>query len=138
MPALARSWEARVRNTTSRRVLALWAVGGLIPGYETPERWVAADLHRARGRGDEPAAWSVARGPRHHRRGYRHYRHIHARDARSAEERRGYVIGAACIVDRSNGKADVGGLKLVSLAAVDFPDYDENDLPPELATTCRQ
>jgi orotate phosphoribosyltransferase len=34
------------------------------------------------------------------------------------------VIGAACIVDRSNGKADVGGLKFVSLAAVDFPDYD--------------
>ena len=28
------------------------------------------------------------------------------------------VIGAACIVDRANGKADVGGLKLVSLAAV--------------------
>jgi len=33
----------------------------------------------------------------------------------------------------ANGKADVGGLKLVSLAAVDFPDYDANDLPPELA-----
>jgi orotate phosphoribosyltransferase len=43
------------------------------------------------------------------------------------------VIGAACIVDRSNGRADTGGLKLVSLAAVDFPDYDANDLPPELA-----
>ncbi len=43
------------------------------------------------------------------------------------------VIGAACVVDRANGKADVGGLKLVSLAAVDFPDYDANDLPPELA-----
>ena len=43
------------------------------------------------------------------------------------------VIGAACVVDRSNGKADVGGLKLVSLAAVDFPDYDASDLPPELA-----
>ncbi|MEQ1782337.1 MAG: phosphoribosyltransferase family protein, partial [Hyphomonadaceae bacterium] len=43
------------------------------------------------------------------------------------------VIGAACVVDRANGKADVGGLKLVSLAAVDFPDYDANDLPPALA-----
>jgi len=43
------------------------------------------------------------------------------------------VIGAACVVDRSNGKADTGGLKLVALAAVDFPDYDANDLPPELA-----
>ncbi len=43
----------------------------------------------------------------------------------------GDVIGGACVVDRSNGEADVG-LPLVSLAAVDFPDYDENDLPPEL------
>src|SRR5262249_19199966 len=29
----------------------------------------------------------------------------------------GNVVGAACIVDRSNGRADTGGLKLVSLAA---------------------
>ncbi len=43
------------------------------------------------------------------------------------------VAGAGCIVDRSNGKADVGGLKLVSLAAVDFPDYAADALPPELA-----
>ncbi|MFC7290643.1 orotate phosphoribosyltransferase [Hirschia litorea] len=43
----------------------------------------------------------------------------------------GDVIGGACVVDRSNGKTDVG-LPLVSLAAVDFPDYDANDLPTEL------
>lgn len=42
------------------------------------------------------------------------------------------TVGGACIIDRSNGKADVG-CKLVSLAAVDFPDYDANELPPELA-----
>ena len=44
----------------------------------------------------------------------------------------GEVVGGACIIDRSNGRADVG-CKLVSLAAVDFPDYDANDLPPDLA-----
>ncbi len=44
----------------------------------------------------------------------------------------GEIIGGACVVDRSNGEVDVG-LPLVSLAAVDFPDYDANDLPPELA-----
>ncbi|MCA8903756.1 MAG: orotate phosphoribosyltransferase, partial [Hyphomonas sp.] len=44
----------------------------------------------------------------------------------------GEVVGGACIIDRSNGRADVG-CRLVSLAAVDFPDYDPDDLPAELA-----
>ncbi len=43
----------------------------------------------------------------------------------------GDVIGGACVVDRSNGEAEVG-LPLVSLAAVDFPDFDPEDLPTEL------
>ena len=43
----------------------------------------------------------------------------------------GEVVGGSCIIDRSNGKADVG-CELVSLARVDFPDYDANDLPPSL------
>lgn len=44
----------------------------------------------------------------------------------------GTLLGGACIIDRSNGKADVG-CDLLALASVDFPDYDPNDLPPELA-----
>ena len=44
----------------------------------------------------------------------------------------GQLMGGACIIDRSNGKADVG-CDLLALASVDFPDYDANDLPPELA-----
>ena len=42
------------------------------------------------------------------------------------------IIAGACIFDRSNGEADIG-VPLVSLAAKRFPDYDPNDLPPELA-----
>ena len=45
----------------------------------------------------------------------------------------GVVVGGSCVIDRSNGKADVG-CQLVSLAQVDFPDYDPEDLPPELAS----
>ena len=41
------------------------------------------------------------------------------------------VIAGACLFDRSNGAADIG-VPLVSLAARKFPDYDPNDLPPEL------
>ncbi len=44
----------------------------------------------------------------------------------------GKMVGGACIIDRSNGRADVG-CELLALASVDFPDYDPNDLPPELA-----
>ena len=42
------------------------------------------------------------------------------------------IIAGACLFDRSNGEADIG-VPLVSLAARRFPDYDPNDLPPELA-----
>lgn len=45
----------------------------------------------------------------------------------------GEIVGGSCIIDRSNGEADVG-CELVSLAAVDFPDYAHDALPPELQT----
>ncbi|MEP1229654.1 MAG: orotate phosphoribosyltransferase [Litorimonas sp.] len=41
------------------------------------------------------------------------------------------VIAGACLFDRSNGAADIG-VPLISLAARKFPDYDANELPPEL------
>ena len=44
----------------------------------------------------------------------------------------GELVGAACLIDRSNGKADIG-VKLVSLAQVDAPSYPADQLPPELA-----
>ncbi len=42
------------------------------------------------------------------------------------------VIGAACLVDRSGGRADVGA-PLTALATVDFPDYAPDALPAALA-----
>ncbi|MGE0046634.1 MAG: orotate phosphoribosyltransferase [Hyphomonadaceae bacterium] len=44
----------------------------------------------------------------------------------------GELVGAACLIDRSNGKADVGA-PLVALARVDAPSYAADALPPELA-----
>jgi orotate phosphoribosyltransferase len=44
----------------------------------------------------------------------------------------GEIVGAACLIDRSGGKVDVG-VPLVSLCEFAVPDYDPNDLPPELA-----
>ncbi|MEM7458911.1 MAG: orotate phosphoribosyltransferase [Pseudomonadota bacterium] len=43
----------------------------------------------------------------------------------------GTVVGGSCIIDRSGGEADVG-CELVSLAAIKFPDYAADNLPPEL------
>jgi orotate phosphoribosyltransferase len=44
----------------------------------------------------------------------------------------GELVGAACLIDRSNGKADIG-VPLISLAQVDAPSYPADKLPPELA-----
>lgn len=44
----------------------------------------------------------------------------------------GVTVGAACLIDRSGGKADVG-VKLASLAQLDVPTYEPTKLPPELA-----
>ncbi len=42
------------------------------------------------------------------------------------------VAAAACIIDRSAGKADVG-VPLVALAEYEVPSYAPDDIPPELA-----
>ncbi len=44
----------------------------------------------------------------------------------------GTILGAACLVDRSAGRADIG-VELVSLVRLDIPDYAPDALPPELA-----
>jgi orotate phosphoribosyltransferase len=44
----------------------------------------------------------------------------------------GELLGAACLIDRSGGRADIG-TNLVALARVDFPAYPPDQLPPELA-----
>ena len=44
----------------------------------------------------------------------------------------GEIVGGACFIDRSGGKADVG-CELVALASIELADYAADDLPPELA-----
>ena len=50
----------------------------------------------------------------------------------SITDQPGTVLGAACLIDRSAGRVDLG-LKLVSLLRLDVPDYAPDALPPELA-----
>ena len=44
----------------------------------------------------------------------------------------GITVGAACLIDRSGGKADLG-VPLASLTVLDIPAYAADKLPPELA-----
>ncbi len=44
----------------------------------------------------------------------------------------GVTVGAACLIDRSSGKADLGVL-LAALTRLDIPAYAADALPPELA-----
>jgi orotate phosphoribosyltransferase len=44
----------------------------------------------------------------------------------------GNPVAASCLIDRSDGEADVG-IPLVSLVGLAVPAYAEDDLPPELA-----
>lgn len=43
----------------------------------------------------------------------------------------GNVVAASCLIDRSDGTAEVG-VPLVSLAELEIPAYTEDNLPPEL------
>jgi orotate phosphoribosyltransferase len=43
-------------------------------------------------------------------------------------------VGAACLIDRSGGKADIG-VPLAALTRLDIPTYAADQLPPELAAS---
>ncbi len=47
-------------------------------------------------------------------------------------EEGGITVAAACLIDRSGGKADLG-VPLAALARLDIPTYAADRLPPELA-----
>lgn len=115
-------------------VVAGPAVGGIIPGYELARQLSARSIfaERVNGTLEFRRGFEIAAGERV----------LIAEDIVTTglsfretvvalEGLPGQVVGGACIMDRSNGKADVG-CKLVALAARDFPDYDPDDLPPEL------
>jgi len=111
------------------------AVGGIIPGYETARHLKVPSMYVEREGGEfklrrgfhiEPGAKVVmvedivTTG-------------LSSRECIAAiKALGGDVVAAACIVDRSGGKADVG-VPLISLASLEVPAYPADALPPELA-----
>ena len=111
------------------------AVGGIIPGYETARHLNAPSIYVEREGGQfkfrrgfhvEPGA-RVVMVEDIVTTGLSSRECIAAIQATGAE-----VVCAACIVDRSGGRADVG-VPLVALATLDVPAYPADALPPELA-----
>lgn len=111
------------------------AVGGIIPGYETARHLKVRSLYVER----EGGVFKLRRGftvePGEKvvmvedivTTGLSSRECIAAIQAAGGE-----VVAAACIVDRSGGRADVG-VPLVALATLDVPAYAADALPPELA-----
>ena len=111
------------------------AVGGIIPGYETA-RWLGVpSMYVER----EGGAFKLRRGF-HVEPGQKVVMvedivttGLSSRECIAAiQAAGGTVVAAACIVDRSGGRADVG-VPLVALATLDVPAYPADALPPELA-----
>lgn len=111
------------------------AVGGIIPGYETARALGARALFVER----EAGQFQLRRGFAIHP-GERVLMvedvittGLSSRECLQAlRGHPGELVGAACLIDRSGGKAEIGA-RLVSLAAVDAPAYPADALPPELA-----
>ena len=111
------------------------AMGGIIPGYET-----------ARALGCPAVFVEREEGEFRLRRGFRIPNDarvimvedivttgLSSRECLAAiRKHSANLIGAACLIDRSNGRADIG-VPLVALVRMDVPDYPADDLPAELA-----
>jgi orotate phosphoribosyltransferase len=102
------------------------AVGGIVPGYETARHLGAKAIFVERGFAIVPEARVVlvedivTTG-------------LSSRECLAAiKDEPGLLLGAACLIDRSGGKADLG-IPLVSLATIEIPSYPADGLPPELA-----
>lgn len=111
------------------------AVGGIIPGYETA-RWLKAPSMYVEREGGEfklRRGFQVEPGQKVVMVEDIVTTGLSSRECIAAiRAAGGDVVAAACIVDRSGGRADVG-VPLVALATLDVPAYPADALPPDLA-----
>jgi len=111
------------------------AVGGIIPGYETARHLGAPSIYVEREGGEFRLrrGFSIEPGARVAMVEDIVTTGLSSRECIAAIQKAGgTVVAAACIVDRSGGRADVGA-PLVALATLDVPAYAADALPPELA-----
>ncbi|MBX9860280.1 MAG: orotate phosphoribosyltransferase [Sphingomonas sp.] len=111
------------------------AMGGIIPGYETARALgcKAIFVERVEGQFELRRNFEIPAGARVVMVEDLVTTGLSSRECIAAiRQHPGELVGAACIIDRSNGTADVG-VPLVSLCKLDIPAYPADALPPELA-----
>lgn len=111
------------------------AVGGIVPGYETARHLgaKAVFVERENGQFQLRRGFQIPAGARTVMVEDIVTTGLSSREClASIAETKGDVIGAACLIDRSNGTADLG-VQLVALATLNIPTYAADALPPELA-----
>lgn len=111
------------------------AVGGIIPGYETARHLGVPSMYVEREGGSFKLrrAFSIPPGARIAMVEDIVSTGLSSRECVEAiKAAGGDVVVAACIVDRSGGKADPGA-PFVALARLEVPAYPADQLPPELA-----
>jgi orotate phosphoribosyltransferase len=111
------------------------AMGGIIPGYETARALgcPAVFVEREEGSFKLRRGFAIPEGARVVMVEDIVTTGLSSRECLAAiREHPGELLGAACLIDRSGGKADVG-VPLVALVSLDVPDYAADALPPELA-----
>ena len=111
------------------------AVGGIIPGYETARALGAEAIFVER---EEKVfklrrGFTIAEGARVLMVEDIVTTGLSSRECLAAiAAEAGNILGAACLIDRSAGKVDLG-VPLVALASLDVPSYPADALPAELA-----
>lgn len=111
------------------------AVGAIIPGYETARHLGARAMfvERERGQFQLRRGFEIGAGERVLMVEDVVTTGLSSRECLDAiRGHPGELVGAACLIDRSGGRAEIGA-KLISLAQVDAPAYPADRLPPELA-----
>ncbi|MGO4704391.1 orotate phosphoribosyltransferase [Microvirga sp. 2MCAF38] len=111
------------------------AIGGIVPGYETARHLgcKAIFVERENGEFVLRRGFTIPEGARVVMVEDIVTTGLSSRECLAAlSSYPGKILGAACLIDRSGGKADLG-VPLVSLIQLDIPTYPADELPPELA-----
>ena len=111
------------------------AMGGIIPGYETARALGcrAVFVERVEGTFQLRRGFEINAGERLVIVEDIVTTGLSSRECIAAvQQHPGTLLGEGCLIDRSNGKADLG-IPLVSLCTLDIPAYRADALPPELA-----
>jgi len=134
---LCKALAAKINEAFGRiDVVVSPAVGGIVPGYETARHLGARAIFVERENGKFALRRGFEIGPMDRvlviediiTTGLSLRETVDALRVHPCE-----LVGGACLIDRSGGKADLGGLPRVALASLVIPDYAVDDLPPELA-----